>query len=172
LNDFVSWLSMTPLSVFLQARPWTIMTLQSIHIMAIGVVLGSVFMITLRLWKTAGLDQTVVQTQRRFGPWLLGALITLVVTGSFLVIAEPRREFFAFSFWMKMTLLVVGVSIAGAFHMSLKKNAALWEETLAGHGFVKFLAAFTLVVWLCIIVLGRLIAYDYLWGPLSPAHSL
>ena len=60
------------------------------------------------------------------------------------------------------------MAVAGAFQMSLKKNEQLWEETLANHGFVKFLAVFTLVIWLCVIVLGRLIAYDYLWGPLSP----
>lgn len=166
------WLSTTSLSVFLQERPWVIASLQSLHILAIGVLLGSVFMITLRLVGSAGLDRTVIQTQRRFGPWLAGALVVLVMTGGLLVVAEPRRELLAFSFWMKMVLLAIGVAIAGSFHLSLKKNAELWENSLANHGFVKFLAVFTLVIWLCIIVLGRLIAYDYLWGPLSTANQV
>ena len=169
--EFADWLSNTSFSRFLQTTAWVIPALQSLHIIAIGVVLGSIFMVTLRLVGHAGLDQTVVQTQRRFGPWILGALIVLTVTGVLMIFAEPRRELLAFSFWLKMVLLDVGVAIGGAFHMSLKKNAALWEETLDSRGFVKFLAVFTLVMWLAIVILGRLIAYDYLWGPLSPSNA-
>ena len=171
MDAFVTWLAATPLSVFMQARPWAVGLVQSLHILGIGVVLASVVMITLRLLGHAGLDQTVLRTQQRFGPWLLGALILLGATGALLIVTEPRRELYTLSFWLKMILLVVGIVIASAFHLSLKKNAALWEETLSGRGFVKAIAVFTLVVWLCIIVLGRLIAYDNVWGPLSPTHS-
>jgi hypothetical protein len=34
---------------------------------------------------------------------------------------------------------------------------------------VRLAAVLTFVLWGCIIILGRLIAYDHIWGHLSPA---
>ena len=34
---------------------------------------------------------------------------------------------------------------------------------------IKWLALATFVIWACIIILGRLIAYDHVWGSWSPA---
>jgi hypothetical protein len=34
---------------------------------------------------------------------------------------------------------------------------------------LKAAAVATVVIWLAIVFLGRLIAYDHVWGPLSPA---
>jgi hypothetical protein len=31
------------------------------------------------------------------------------------------------------------------------------------------MAVFTFLIWTCIIVLGRLIAYDHIWGSWSPS---
>ena len=33
----------------------------------------------------------------------------------------------------------------------------------------KWLAILTFLIWACIIILGRLIAYDHIWGSWSPA---
>jgi hypothetical protein len=37
---------------------------------------------------------------------------------------------------------------------------------------VKLMAILTLLVWLAVVVLGRLIAYDHIWGAWSPARRL
>jgi len=39
---FTQWLSQTPMSLAIQTHEWVIPTIQSIHIVAIGVVLTSV----------------------------------------------------------------------------------------------------------------------------------
>jgi len=36
---------------------------------------------------------------------------------------------------------------------------------------MRTLAILTFVSWVCVIVLGRLIAYDHVWGSWSPAGS-
>ena len=131
--------------------------------------MGSVFMIYLRILGWAGMDQTLRQTTMRFGPWLTGGLCLMLVTGILMVIGEPVRELVTFSFWLKMFLVAVSTLIAAAFQITLRKHERLWEETLVNRKSIKGLAIAAFLIWVCIIILGRLIAYDHVWGPWSPA---
>ena len=84
-----------------------------------------------------------------------------------MVIAEPRRELLSFSFWLKMTLVVLGTILAALFRGSLKRNEQHWEGEGINQGSVKLMALLTLLIWVAIIILGRLIAYDHVWGSWS-----
>jgi hypothetical protein len=167
LTDFAHWLAVTEFSLAVQTRLWVIPTVQSIHIAAIGIVLTSVFMIDLRIFGWGGMDLTLRQTTRRFGPWLWGALGVLFVTGVLMVVGEPVRELLSFSFWLKMSLLVVGIVLAVSFQIMLGRNERYWEESVVKRRSTRSLAALTFLVWCAIIVLGRLIAYDHVWGSWS-----
>jgi hypothetical protein len=170
LKRFAEWLSTTSPSVFIQDHnSWVIPAIQSIHIVGIALVFGSVFMIALRILGWAGKDQTLRQTTSRFGPWLTGSLGLLLVTGILMVIGEPVRELVSFSFWLKMFLVAVGTLVAAIFQITLRKHERQWEETLVHRGAIKCLAILTFLIWAGIIVLGRLIAYDHVWGAWSPA---
>jgi len=164
--QFAEWLSRTSLSVAIQTHEWIIPTIQSIHIVAIGVVLGSVFMIDLRILGWAARDQSLRETTGRFGPWLSAALCVLLVTGIFMVIGEPARELLAFSFWFKMCLIAIGTVVAAVFQVTLRRNEDEWEK--ARHRWsIKSLAILTFLMWVGIVILGRLIAYDHVWGAWS-----
>ena len=146
VSRFADWLAQTSLSTAIQVNEWVIPTVQSIHIIAIGVVLGSVFMVTLRVLGLAARDQSVADTVARFGPWMWSGLAVLLATGIIMIVGEPARELLTLSFWMKMALVVLAVLVrprtpAPAFLM--------------------------LLVWFAIVVLGRLIAYDTVWGSWS-----
>jgi hypothetical protein len=170
LKQFAEWLSTTSPSVFIQNHnSWAIPAIQSVHIVGIAIVLGSVFMIVLRLLGWAGMDQTLRQTTSRFGPWLTGSLSLMLGTGILMVIGEPVRELITFSFWLKMLLVAVVTFIAVAFQRSLRKHEPRWEEILVKRATTKWLALLTFLIWAGIIILGRLIAYDHVWGSWSPA---
>ncbi len=168
---FTHWLSQTSISLAIQTHDWVIPTIQSVHIVAIGVVLTSVFMTTLRILGWAGRDQSLRETTGRFGPWWSGGLLVLLVTGILMVIGEPARELLAFSFWLKMGLVAAATIIAVAFRISLRKQEWRWEESLPKNRVTKWLAIATLLIWLCIVILGRLIAYDHVWGSWSTART-
>jgi len=167
LTVFTDWLSQTSISLAIQTHDWVVPTVQSVHIVAIGVVLTSVFMIDLRILGMAGRDQSLTETTGRFGPWLSGALCVLLATGLLMVIGEPARELLAFSFWLKMFLVAVGTLSAAVFQISLRRNELDWEQSLAKRRTTKLLAVATLLIWVSIVILGRLIAYDHIWGSWS-----
>jgi uncharacterized membrane protein SirB2 len=165
--EFAESLQSSPLSVAIQSTTWVTPLLQSIHIWVIGIVFVSILMLALRVWGRVRMDETFSDVWTRFAPWLWGGLIVMALTGVVLVIAEPVREFTALSFWLKMALLVIGVTSGVWFGRSLKSAAiaAPAPEFSAGR---KAAAAATVVLWLAIIFLGRAIAYDVeVWGSLS-----
>jgi hypothetical protein len=170
MNNFAEWLSATYPSVFLQTHEaWVLPVIQSLHITGIGIAVGSALMMTLRLLGWVGIDQTLLASQRRFGPWLTGALYLLLASGSLLILAEPIRELITFSFWLKMTCVAVMVVVFAVFQASVRKHGQRWEQTLSKRRSIRLAAVLTFVLWGCIIILGRLIAYDHIWGHLSPA---
>jgi uncharacterized membrane protein YgdD (TMEM256/DUF423 family) len=173
VKQFALWLSTTSPSVFIQEHnTWAIPTIQSIHIVGIALVMGSVLMIDLRILGWAWADQTLRETTRRFAPWLTGALWLMLVTGILMVVGEPVRELVTFSFWLKMCLVAIGALVVTIFQRTLRRHEQQWERTLVHKRSIKALAIVTFLVWACIIVLGRLIAYDHVWGSWSPAERL
>jgi hypothetical protein len=170
LNGFAQWLSRTAPSVFIQNHEvWMLPTIQSLHIVGIGLCVGSALMITLRILGWAGVDQTLAQTQKRYAPWLIGALCLLLASGGLLVVGEPGRELINFSFRLKMVLVLVMTLIVLGFQAGVNRRPQLWEGTLINLKSVKWAALLIFLIWGCIIILGRLIAYDHIWGHLSPA---
>ena len=82
-----------------------------------------------------------------------------------LAIGEPVREASALSFWLKMSLIVIGILSALAFGRAMRPLAYVGDAQFSGGA--KAVAAGTLVLWLFIIFLGRAIAYDVeVWGSL------
>jgi len=169
MGDFAAWLAGTSLSNTIAENLWVIPFVQSVHIVALAVAFVSLLLIVLRIWGWAGQDISLTATTDRFAPWLWGAFAVLALTGIVMVIGEPARELISFSFWAKMVLIAIGVAAVFSFQRHLARHKATWEGTLVAQSSTKVLAGLTLLVWIGIIFMGRLIAWDaQIWGSLSP----
>lgn len=166
MSEFAEWLQATSLSTKIQAVDWIIPLLQSIHIVTIGVVFVSSLMIALRVLGRMRADEPFAVVWGRFAPWMWSGLVVMAVTGLLLVVGEPVREFTALSFWIKMTLLAIGIIGTAWFGHTFRPAAAtVRPEFSLG---AKTAAVGIVVLWLAIIFLGRAIAYDVeVWGSLS-----
>ncbi|MEO8256029.1 MAG: DUF6644 family protein [Acidobacteriota bacterium] len=171
MSSLIEWLAQTRFSLVIQTHAWIVPAIQSLHIVAIGAAVASVFMIDLRVLGMAGRDQTLRETVDRFGPWLSWSLLVLLVTGVLMVIGEPARELLSFSFWLKMSLVAIGTVIAAAFQIAVRRNEPHWEASVVKRRATQSLAIVTLLIWAGIIVLGRLIAYDHIWGAWSGSQA-
>jgi len=85
-----------------------------------------------------------------------------------MVIGEPVRELFSLSFWIKMSLVLIGAAVAASFQAALRRYGADADRALATRR-TKCLAAAAFLIWCAVVVLGRLIAYDFVWGSWSLA---
>ena len=90
----------------------------------------------------------------RFLPVIWPTLLVLLVTGSLLIIGEPRRALLNATFYLKMALLLVGVVLTAALQRSFASTR--WEGGRVGG---RLAAVVSILVWCGILFAGRWIAY-------------
>jgi uncharacterized membrane protein len=161
LEHLIDWLSATPLSLLIQRVFWIIPTVQTVHILAISVVVASMAMFDVRLLGLAGRRHSVVSLSRRFFPWLWSALIVLAISGSILIIGEPKRALGNPAFLAKMCMLAIAIVLTLVFQAILKRDLASGSSDLTPphFGMAKITGLLSLALWAGIAVAGRLIAY-------------
>ena len=159
MHAFAEWLGSTPLSIAIQSRLWLTPLLQTIHITMIGIVFVSMLMVALRVLGQVRADEPLADVWHRFAPWFWTALGVMLGTGVILTIGEPVREVSALSFWLKMSLIVIGVISALYFGRTVAAAAGAAASSVYSSR-ARLVAVATIVLWLVIIFLGRSIAYD------------
>jgi hypothetical protein len=164
METFANWLAGTAASDVIQKTLWIIPVMQTIHILSVAMVFTSVVMIELRILGVIR-SQTIGQTAHRFVPWIFGGIVVLAVTGSVLIVGEPKRSLPSYEFQMKMMYLAVAVAFTLAFAQSVRQHATVWEtaggptQRVSGRTLVNALALVALLVWSMVVVYGRWIAY-------------
>jgi hypothetical protein len=132
---------------------------QTVHLLSIAVVLGSIVLLSLRTLGWAARTQEPREMAARLAPWTWSALPLLLVSGGIFVLARPQRYFTNPVFGLKFAFLVPALVLAAFLYRSLKDGAALDAK-------VRGLAALNLIAWFAVILAGRWIAYaDYLFPP-------
>jgi len=158
LSELSKWLATTSLSHTIQTVSWIIPTLQTIHILSVAVVFSSAVLVDLRIFRLFEHDVPLRDVTRRFLPVLWPVMIILLVTGSLLIIGEPRRSLLNSTFYLKMALLLVAILLTAGLQASLASSPASWEKDrrrMAG----RVLATVSILVWCGILFAGRWIAY-------------
>ena len=158
LQQFSANLYTSPISTGIRETVWIIPTIQSIHIVAIAVVVGSALVTDLRLAGVLASDETPQTVVRRYLPWMWAALALLLATGATLAVGEPNRVLENPVFWTKMGLVVFAFTLTLLFrypilHREFRLEHARWAAL------AKPMAWASLLVWIAVIFCGRWIAY-------------
>jgi hypothetical protein len=121
-------------------------------------------MVSFRLLGLMQRNRSVVQLADTVIPWMFRCVAVLLLTGLVQTIAEPRREFLAGLYWTKMVMVLCVVGLSVGFALTLRRNAASWADTTGTRlpGGARVFAVVSLVLWVAIVICGRLIAYSYL----------
>ena len=158
MHEISQTLYATSISTGIRTTAGFIPTTQSIHIVAISVVVGSALVTELRLAGVLATDETPQTVVRRYLPWMWAAIAVLLATGAILAVGEPNRVLENPLFWTKMVLVVVAFGLTLLFrypilHPQFRLEHARWAAL------VKPLAWVSLLVWIAVIFCGRWIAY-------------
>ena len=159
LSDLSRWLAATSLSQAIQTTSWIIPTLQTIHILCVAVLFSSAVLVDLRIWRLAQRDVPLLDVGRRFLPLIWPIVFVLLLTGSLLIVGEPRRSLLNSTFYIKMALLAFALLLTGLLQWSLTSAPELWEQERARRIAARLAATASILAWSGIIFAGRFIAY-------------
>jgi hypothetical protein len=164
LTHFSTWLAATPLSGFVAGAAWVVPAVQTIHILAVALVIGAAALINLRALDLVDRREPFVAVLDRFLPAIGWAIPVLLVTGLILIAGEPTRAIFRTIFWIKMALLLIAATVTFSL-----RGQALTPTTGAAPPVIalKAKAALSIALWIGVVFAGRWIGYAIGW-PGSP----
>lgn len=155
--DWLSWLQHSELAATVQESPWIYPAAEILHIIAFVVAVGCLLMLDLRL---IGLGRRIAfdQAAGALLPWAIGAFCLTIPTGILLLLPEATSIARNPAFLVKMTLMLLAGANAALFHAGSWRARDRWR-----HGAPPLSARLSggtsILLWLGVIVSGRLIAY-------------
>ncbi|HJO11455.1 MAG: hypothetical protein QGG67_11925 [Gammaproteobacteria bacterium] len=140
--------------------------IQTVHILGISVVMGSIVLLDLRILGLAVPSQNMSEMTRRVMPWLWWALASNLVSGGFFLFGRPNRYFNNPVFGWKVSFLIPAILLTAAFYFLSRRQENYWELNSKRKWTAKGIALLSLGLWIMVAMAGRWIAYaEYLYFP-------
>lgn len=155
------WLADTSGSVALHESVWGYPLVESVHVLGLCLFVGMAAILDLRLLGVLMNDQPVSGVAKQLLPWTITGFVIMVATGLALFYAIPVRAYQNVFFRLKMILLVLAGLNAYLFHSGVYRQVGEWDRDRRLPRKARFAGAASLVLWACIIIAGRFIAYNW-----------
>jgi hypothetical protein len=154
----LSALEASGLAAALRNDLWLYPIVEIFHIVGFVILVGAVVMFDLRvLGLSRGVSTRALA--RHLLPWSAGALLVIVPTGLMMFSAHATDFIENPAFVTKITLILIAVANALAFHVGVFRGVERWDTYRPAPAVARFHALASLGLWLSVITCGRLIAY-------------
>lgn len=151
---FFDWCEATWLSSVIQNAQWYFAIIETLHIIALSILLGTMFLVDLRLLGYGLRKLTIAQVSSTMAPWMWGAFAGVVATGVPLFLSEAVRMGTNTAFFWKMVLLASALIT----HLTIHRRVT-GGHAVEGSGVAKMAACISLFCWFGIALAGRAIAF-------------
>lgn len=132
---------------------WLFPAIEAIHLMALALLGGALLMLDLRLLGVGLSLQPTSTVERSARPWLIAALITMVVTGVLIGISEAVKLYDKEAFWVKMAALLTALVFTFAIKLPRARRDVTGLQS-------KALGAISIALWLTVALAGRWIGFS------------
>jgi hypothetical protein len=133
--------------------------IESTHVLGLSLVFGTIAIIDLRLLGMASTQRSFKRMASDILKWTWAAFALTALTGMLMFITNARVYYHNFFFRTKMSLLLLaGINIL-IFELTAGRTIHRWDRAPSAPPAGKAVAALSLVIWISIIFMGRLIGF-------------
>lgn len=138
---------------------WFFPSIETLHVLSIAVVFGSIFMVDARLLGLAGRDSTVSQVSREILPYTWTAFGCAALTGSLLFLSKADQYFHNLQFELKfLFMFLAGVNML-IFHRGVYRHVLDWERAARPPVGARVAGGLSIALWIAVIFMGRWIGF-------------
>jgi hypothetical protein len=134
-------------------QSWLFPVIQSIHIIGLTILVGTITLVDLRLLGISMRRHDIPNLAAALASWTSVGLLTVIVTGPLLFGADIGRYLKNPAFILKMALLAAALAGHFTLHRSVVRNAAVPVPPRQ-----KAIAVLSLILWSAVVLAGRAIA--------------
>ena len=157
MNDVLAWMETSWVGNFIRDFAWAFPTLETLHFMGLCVLFGTLMVIDLRLLGIARFIP--MGPAMSFIPITIGAFCVNLLTGIGFLCTDPFRYYPNIAFRIKMVLILLAGLNALWFQFVETPELKALKEGMPTSFRVKFVAGLSLVLWVSVIVMGRMMPY-------------
>ncbi len=169
LRAFCEWLATTEWSIRLVESLHAYPLIESTHVVSLMLFVGTVTWVDLRLLGWSLQEVPIHECTQRILPWTVAGFAIAFVTGVLLFVAIPVRTYHSIWFRVKVVFLVVAFVNIVLFHRRMQREGPDWDTAPVPPPAVRAAGAISLVSWATVIVMGRMIAYNWFDCDQEPA---
>ena len=143
---------------YMRESLWAYPIAETLHIIGIAALYGSLLVVELRLLGL-GRRIPVASLARLTLPWSLAGFTLAAAMGLCMFSAHAAEFIDQGVFMLKMGLILAAGVNAAIFHSGPFTTVARWDTSARPPASVRVAAAVSIVLWTCVIVCGRMLAY-------------
>lgn len=159
LFQFLTWLEESALGLNIAESLWLFPTIETIHVLALCLVFGSIAMVDLRLLGVSRRDIGVMQLSQEVLPWTWGAFVVAAITGTLMFVSSATRYADNIPFLIKIVLLILAAVNMAIFNATANRAVHNWNFTLPTPIGARVAASLSLLFWTATIIAGRWIGF-------------
>jgi hypothetical protein len=148
-----------PFAEAIRISIWWFPVVETIHVLAIVFVLGSIARVDLRLIGAISRDRPITHVAAEMLPWTWASFVVAAISGTALFTAQAVRYYDTIYFDMKMIIMVIAGINMLYFEFVTKKTVVHWDRDARPPANVRFAGATSLVLWLGVVTTGRFIGF-------------
>ena len=157
-TSFWIWLQDHPISAHI-GYTWWFPLLESIHVIAIALVVGSIATVDLRLLGLAAVRYPVSQIVRKLIPWTWAAFVVAAITGFGMFVARASAYVENPAFQIKFMLLPLAFLNMAYFQFRTFRGVDDWDTAREMPTAARAAGVASLLLWAGIVFAGRWIGH-------------
>jgi hypothetical protein len=159
LFPIIHWLNATPLATSIRESDFVFPLIETVHVLAITLLAGTVAAVDLRLLGVILKREKVSEVAEQVLPLTWVGFAVMMVTGALLFLSEAQKSYGNLAFRAKMVLLILAGLNPLIFHSTVYRSVGAWDDAPVVPRRARAAAIASLALWSGIIIAGRAIAY-------------
>jgi hypothetical protein len=160
MNSLWTSLEHTPFATFVRTNGFAFPWVESVHVLAICLVVGTISIVDLRLLGYTSRDKGVRHLVEQALPFTWAAFALALITG-FLLFSSSANTYAAdIHFRIKMLLLLAaGVNML-VFHFIPYRSVHLWDDLTHPPMRARICGGLSLACWIGVVTMGRWVGFS------------
>lgn len=149
----------SPLGVSIAESLWAFPMVETVHVIALVTVLGTLLVMDLRMLGWASTAVPIRKVSEDTLKWTWMAFVLAAITGTILWVSKAHSYMINPYFLTKMGLMAVAGLNMLFFHFVTYKTVDQWDTLASPPTAVKLSAVLSLLLWIVIVFCGRAIGF-------------
>jgi hypothetical protein len=159
IPEILAWIENTPVATAIRQSTFLFPAVETVHVLATVIVVGSVTMLDLRLLNIAWRSYSIREVHEDVLPWTWTSFGIAAIAGSLLFSSSATKYYHNGPFRMKMVLLALVAINAACFELGTYRRVRNREAQANIPIFARIAGALGLLLWIGVVACGRWIGF-------------